>query len=453
LRALSFRCLVAAVVATAGTVVVTPGSAWAYDPTGHPETSNPYAQPSDANVPKRGCATIAANPAAPSPSSPMAVQVIYAWTAGNGDHYTSLAQFVAKKADRVDWMLDESTNYDQHFNFSCKYTPNSTYADYAQALVAKFQVTSFNPGGETDTNQIRNDLIAAGYNDPNRTYLVFADLDTGADALFSIAILDEWTGSLAFHELLHNFALGHAWSKEDGGPYFADIMGDTGFWATDQDFNTYYDPKEPAATFWAGPYPQTPKLNLADDAGLTTPTCCDVGFSNELLTAQERTIEATAPWGTPTGFSVSGGGWFQVTPPGSDSLVSARFYDGRRSLTMNVQSHADGFVSVTRRPSVTAGSTYRFFARITTNTSGNVKMRISWYNASNSLISNSDSGTIGLTSGWEEYDLTATAPSGAARAQLTVVSPSGQNFAYILDTLNFNLCNNPNLAGGCRTSV
>ena len=119
---------------------------------------------------------------------------------------------------------------------------------------------------------------------------------------------------------------------------------------------------------------------------------------------------------------------------------------------MNVQSYADGIVSVTRKVPVTASTQYHFYARITSNTTGTVKLRISWYTSADALISNSDSATAGLTSDWEEYDLAATAPANAAKAQVSVVSPAGQTFTYVLDTLNFMRCNNPNMVGGCRNT-
>jgi hypothetical protein len=453
----SLRWLLTAALGTTAVLAGPVGAAHAaYDPhvdDNDPAWARPYAQPADAAVPVRGCQTIAADPANPGAASPRAVQVIYAWHTGNGDHYATDAQYIAKKVDRVDWMLDESSNYDQHLKLSCRYTPNGTYADYAQALVHKVQVPDFNPGGEASTGDVRNYLrTTLGYDDPNRVYLVFTDFDSGADALYGISLLDQWRAGVAFHELLHSFAAGHAWSTETGGPYNDDVMQDTGFWAFDQDFNTNYDPKEPAVTFNTAPYPSVAKYNIAADGALTTPVCCDVGYSNDLLTAQERTIEADAPWATPTGFSVSGGGWFQVTAQGAASGVSARYYDNRRSLTMNVQSYAEGLVSVTRKPAVTAGSAYKFYARLTTATSGNVKLRISWLNASNAVVGTTDSAVFALNGNWDEYDVRGTAPAGATKASVGVVSPAGQTFTYVLDTLQLMNCNNPRLADGCRNA-
>ncbi|MET8140417.1 hypothetical protein ABZU32_08930 [Sphaerisporangium sp. NPDC005288] len=157
-----------------------------------------------------------------------------------------------------------------------------------------------------------------------------------------------------------------------------------------------------------------------------------------------------ASYGFPAGFTLSGGGWMQVTPPGSDAQVSARYFDGRRSLTMNVQSWSEGILSLTRKPAVTAGQRYKFFARVTTATSGNVKLRLSWYNSSNAPISSSDSATYALNSNWQEYSVSAVAPTGAATAQLSVVSPSGQTFAYALDSLQLDHCDNGKTTDGCR---
>lgn len=446
--------------ATMTFVVAVPGVASAYDPTGT-EPTIPYAQPTDANVPKRGCQTIASNPASPPGGSTPAVQVIYAWHEAEGDRYEASVQEIAKIVDRIDWLIDESTNYDQHIKLSCQYTPNSTYSDYAHALVAKEKIEAgTNPS--TSTWTVRDDLAAAGYDDSNRYYLVFTDFASGSDAiqcpttggLHCSAIVEHWDSGVAGHELIHVFGAGHTWATENDEAYWWDIMlVSWDIWLTDHGFNHYYDPSELSASFYIDAYPATVKVNIATHPAMTSPTCCDVGYSNDLLTAQERTIEANAPWSSPTGFSVSGAGWFQVTPPGSDSAVSARYYDGRRSLTMNVQSHGESVVAVTRKPAVTAGQKYRLFTYMTTNTSGNVKLRMAWYNSSNSLISTTDGALIGLGTTWQEYTLTATAPAGAASVQVQVVSPSGQNFAYLLDSLTLNHCNSPNTPEGCRMHI
>jgi hypothetical protein len=416
----------------------------------------PYAQPIDANVPKRGCATTVATPTAPTGSIP-AVQVIYAWHDGNGNNYATYVQQIAKIMDRIDWLFDEATNYDQHVNFSCRSGfDTSTNAGYAQALVIPEKIEAGNTSGETAFYTAVNDLRATGYDDSNRYYVVFEDFDGTAlgevGCAGCYAASDEWDSGTVGHELLHVFGAGHAWVSESTAFYVNDIMiSQYNDWQLDQDFNTYYDPSETTATFNIDPYPSTVKVNVAAHPALTTPTCCDVGYNSDLLTAQERTVEADQPYSSPTGFSVSGGGWFQVTPPGPTSLVSARYYDGRRSLTMNVQSFAEGYVSVTRKPPVTAGTRYKFFAMMTTSTSGNVKLRMSWYNSSNTLLSTSDSSTIALTTSWDEYAVSAIAPTGATQVQLTVVSPTAQTFVYQLDSLQLDACTNGGVTtDGCR---
>ncbi|MEO3812012.1 hypothetical protein ABGB17_23695 [Sphaerisporangium sp. B11E5] len=425
-----------------------------FDPIGT-EAQAPYAQPVDANVPKRGCTTTLSDPTNASSSIP-AVQVIYAWHDGNGNNYASYAERIAKMVDRMDWMLDESTNYDQHINLSCRTGyDTSTYSGYAQALVIPVKIPNGVISGETPPDVIANDLAAAGYDNANRKYVVFEDFNGTATAHCGpvcVATTDDWDAATMMHELIHLYDVDHAKVSEVPNTFsLNDIMiSQYNDWQLDQEFNTYYDPSETTASFYTSSYPDTRYLNLANYSMFTTPTCCDVGYSNDLLTAQERTIEGQTPYSSPSGFSVTGGGWMQVTPPGPDSGTSARYYDGRRSLTMNVQSWADGLVSVTRKPAVTAGQRYKFFARLTTGTSGNVKLRMSWYNSSNTLISNSDSSLYALTTGWQEYSVSALAPTGATSVQLSVVSPSGQTFAYILDSLQLNHCNNGKTTDGCR---
>ncbi|MEO3813137.1 hypothetical protein ABGB17_29395 [Sphaerisporangium sp. B11E5] len=416
----------------------------------------------DANVPKRGCATTLSDPKNATGSIP-AVQVIYAWHDGGGNNYATHAQNIAKIVDRMDWSLDESTNYDQHINLSCRTGyDTSTYSGYAQALVVPEKIENGVIGGETPVDVISADLAAAGYDISNRRYIVFEDFNGTANAYYDpnnsnigVATADGWASGTMLHELLH---LGHPsyvdHSKVTETPdvlSYPDVMSNPYYdWLLDHNFNTYYDPSETTATFYTGNYPDTRLVNVATWPYFTTPTCCDVGYSNDLLTAQERTIEAQAPYGTPSGFTVSGGGWMQVTPPGPDSGTSARYYDGRRSLTMNVQSHANGFVSVTRKPAVTAGQRYKFFAWMTTSTSGNVRLRLSWYNSSNTLLSTTDSSLYGLTTSWAEYSVSALAPANATSVQLSVMSPSGQTFAYQLDALQLNHCNNGKTTDGCR---
>jgi len=428
------------------------------------EPTQPYPQPSDANVPKRGCATTVAAPTAPPAASPPSIQIIYAWHDEFGNRYEQFVEWAAKIVDRIDWSIDNSTDYDQHLNLSCRTGfDTSTYAGYARAMVVPEKIEAAVIGGSTPIEVVRDDIIASGYDDPNRWYFVFQDFP-GSSAAYThcrtsggawcVGVTEAWDSGVAGHELGHLLGAGHAWSKEDGGGYYADIM--TGWdenWMYDQDFNTYYDPSETTASFHVDPYNSTTRANIATHPTLTAPTCCDVGFSNDLLTAQERTIEADAPWASPTGFGITGAGWMQVTPPGPESAVSARYYDGRRSVTVNVQSHAEGTVFVTRRPTVTAGHRYKLFGRLYA-TSGTVRLRMSWYNASNALISHSDSAPIAVDTSWAERSFSAVAPAGATKVQVGVVSPAGQSFAYVLDSLQLNHCDNTaNTSDGCRTSV
>lgn len=454
--------------AIAATLVLTGGSpAYAYDPWFNAtEPTQPYAQPADVAVPKRGCATVATDPTSPPVNTIPAIQIIYGWHESEGNHYEAFVERIAKVVDRVDWLLDESSDYDQHINFSCRWTPDSTYADYARALVVPEKLDITTPTGlNSDWAATGADITAAGYNDPNRWYFVFTDahvpsaantgcmvlpaMTTGGSGCWATAEL--FDSGVVGHELLHLLGAGHAWSQETNQQYIADIMMDwNNYWMLDQDFNTNYDPSEVSARFYRDNAndPNAIAWNVAAHPALTTPTCCDVGYSNDLLTAQERTIEADAPSAFPTGFSVSGGAWMQVTPSCGSSALSCYYYDGRRSLQANVQSHAEGKVSVTARKAVTAGQSYKFYARIRSASVGQVKLRLSWYNSSGTWLSDSDSGLFSMATDWPERTWNPVqAPVGATQVELSVVSPAGQNFSYQLDSLQLMHCN-PNCRPG-----
>lgn len=463
--------------AVAVALVLTGGTpAFAHDPWFNAtEPTQPYAQPVDASVPKRGCATVATNPTSPPANTIPAFQIIYGWHEQEGNHYEAFVERIAKVVDRIDWLLDESTNYDQHINFSCRWTPNSTYADYARALVVPQKLDIPLPTGQgSDWSNTGSAITTAGFDDPNRWYFVFTDahvpsaansgcsnlpaLTTGGSGCW--ATVELFDSGVAGHELLHQLGAGHAWSSEywntattppSSQQYVADIMMDwANYWMIDQDFNTNYDPSEVSARFYRD-HPRSSGVttwNIAAHPALTTPTCCDVGHSNDLLTAQERTIEANTPSSSPTLFSVSGAVSMQVTPSCGFSDISCYFYDGRRSLQATVQSWGEGKVSVTGKKAVTAGQSYKFYARIRSASAGQVYLRMSWYNSSGTLLSNSDSGPFGMQTYWPELTTNAIqAPSGATQVQLSVVSPSGQNFSYQLDSLQLMHCN-PNCRAG-----
>lgn len=430
-----------------------------FDPIGT-EPTGPYLQPADAAVPKRGCTTTVSSPTAP-PVNVTAVQFIYAWHEGNGNNYATYVERIAKLADRIDWMVDNSSNYDQHINFSCRTGyDTSTYLGYAQALVVPVKIENPILGGETGHGEMVPDLIASGYDDPNRYYVVFEDFDGTSAAHCEhdlvptktcYAFADDWDSATMGHEFIHLLDADHTFTDETRRHSFTDLMATQwNDWHLDQNFNGYYDPSELTARFEALAYPETRKINIATNPVLTSPICCDIGYSNDLLTAQERTIESDAPWDYPTGFAAAGGGWMQVTPPGPDNGVSARYFDGRRSLTMNVLSWAEGSVSLTRNVPVSSGARYQFYAYLATTTAGNVQLQLSWYNASGGLISNSTGPLVGLPTSWTEYAHQAVAPTGATSVVVRVLSPAGQTFSYTMDSLQLMQCNNGVMPDGCR---
>ncbi|MBB5867895.1 hypothetical protein F4553_001274 [Allocatelliglobosispora scoriae] len=447
---LRLRHLAWPAVLTAAAVMAAGAPAYAHH-RGGSEPTLPYAQP--ATPPKRGCTTVA-NPTAPTGSTP-AVEVIYAWHDGDGNHYEESVEQIARIVDRIDWLIDESTNYDQHLKLSCRYADNGTYADYAHALVVPEKIEAgANP--YTASSTVRSDLIGTGYDDSNRYYLVFTDFESDSDAYqcpttggnpvtgHCSAVVELWDSGVAGHEFSHVLGAGHAWSGESGGAYYADIMyGWWDYWMADQDFNTYYDPSETTASFYIDPYPSTTTANIARHPALTTPTCCDTGFSNDLLTAQERTAEATAPGTAPTGFTFTGSGSsMAVTPACGVTGVSCTYYDGRRSIQVSVGGAAQAYLAVSRRPAVTVGLTYKFFARLRSDSAKNARLELGWYNSGGTLLSTSTSTDIALTTGWEERAFQATAPTGAATVRLRVTTPTGQGtFTYQVDSLLLNTCN------------
>ncbi|MEV4756942.1 hypothetical protein AB0J86_17765 [Micromonospora sp. NPDC049559] len=426
-------------------VLVSAGTAQAHHRTGT-EPDRPYAQP--ATAPTRGCATVAATPSAPPAASIPAIQVIYAWHDGDGNHYEESVEQIARIVDRIDWALDESSNYDQHLNLSCRYTPNGTYADYARALVQAEKIeagtTSF-----TSSATVRADLNGAGYADSNRYYLVFTDFESESDSNlcpttggYCYSVVEVWDSGVAGHELAHNLGAGHAWMTEAGQQYVPDIMmGWEWYWLFDPGFRQYYDPSELTASFYIDPYPSTTRANIATHPALTVPTCCDSGANSDLLTAQERTVEATAPGAAATGFGVTGGATAGVTAACGVSGVSCKYFDGRRSLRVTTSASAASGTVITRRPDVTAGQTYKYLVRLRADTAGTVRLRLNWYNSANTLVSSSQSADIGVTTNWLEWRLTAAAPAGATRVEAAVIAPVQTSFTFNADSFQLNHCN------------
>lgn len=426
-------------------VLVTAGAAQAHHRAGT-EPDWPYAQPAD--PPARGCATIATTPSAPPTSSIPAIQVIYAWHDGDGNHYEESVEQIARIVDRIDWALDESSNYDQHLNLSCRYSPDGSYADYARALVVPEKIeagtTEF-----TSSATVRADLNAAGYADSNRYYLVFTDFESESDSNlcpttggYCYSIVEVWDSGVAGHELAHNLGAGHAWMTEAGEQYVPDIMmGWEWYWIFDPGFRNYYDPSELSARFYIDPYPSTTQANIATHPALTAPVCCDTGANNDLLTAQERTVEATAPGSAATGFAATGGASIVVTPACGASGVSCKYFDGRRSLQVTTNASATSGAVLSRRPEISGGQTYKLFARLRADTPGTLRLRLSWYDSANNLLTSSQSESITATTNWLEWRLTATAPASATQVEVGVVAPPQAAFTFHADTFQLNHCN------------
>lgn len=414
------------------------------------EPTRPYPQPE--NPPKRGCATVA-DPADPPSSSPPAIQVIYAYHTDNPYRYDEAAEPIAKVIDRVDWSLDESSDYDQHLNLNCSAPDDGGYGDYARALVQPLEITS----GTADfvsSADVRADLEAAGYVDENRWYVVFTDFDSESDSYLCpttggrrcSAVTELWDSGVTGHEMGHLLGAGHAWMTQKGEPYIPDIMyGWDDWWVYDTSFNTYYDPSETSAEFYLDPAPSTSTVNIANTPVLTEPVP-DEGRLNDLLTAQERTVESTGPGTVAPGFSKIGSAYMQVAASCGTSGASCTYFDGRRALAVATTTAESGF-RVTREPEVTAGEEYKFFVRLRDDATGNVHMRMTWSRADGSTIATSDSAAIDPDTNWYEYRLRAKAPAEAATVGLSVVVPEGQDrFTFVADTLQLNACT----ADGCR---
>lgn len=437
----------AVVAGTAAIVVAMPSTAHAHHRIGT-EPNLPYAQP--ATAPMRGCQTIAGTPSNPSSTAPSAIQVIYAWHSGDGDNYEASYQTIARVVDRVDWLLDNTSNYDQHIRLSCRYTPDGSYADYARALVQKEQIEAgANPN--TPTGTIRDDLTASGYNDANRWYLVFADFASGSDATLCftsggcIAITELWDAGVAGHELIHALGAGHSWMTENNEAFCPDIMTCwDSWWLADGGFRTYYDPSETTANFYIDPWPDTRIWNITRSPALETPTCCDSGASSDLLTGHERTVEGggTAPGAVPAGFGTTGGGTFVVTPSCGRTGVSCRYFDGRKSLQVTTSGTlgTSGF-NVARRPAVVAGRTYRFYIRMRSDSARSVNMWIRYFNSTGGLISGVGSAKT-LTTNWLEHRTSVTAPAGAVAAHIGVQTSSTvqSSFVFQVDSIQFSDC-------------
>ncbi|MFG2047382.1 hypothetical protein ACGFIW_08145 [Micromonospora sp. NPDC048935] len=426
------------------------------------EPTLPYAQPSNANLPRAGCDTTATDPKNPPVDSPAALQVIYAWNDSTGNQYSTNVEHAARVMDRVDWLLDQASNYDQHFKFSCRSTTTSTYNQYAQAIVTPEKIDTPN----TDYWSIANELTAKGYDDSNRWYVLLTEFAAPSASAYwcptsggggCVSIVEVWDSGVVGHEVTHLLGAGHAymsenvWQDSNGNWQFEQYCPDitmcwSDWWAYDMGYRQNYDPSETSASFYVDNYPSTTTRNTAVHPLLTSPVCCDVGANNDLLTAQERTIEAQAP-GTsnPTGFSTAGSGAaISVTPQGSFTGLSARYFDNRRSLQfVSSPQSAEKSVLVSRKPSVTVGHNYKFYVRLRAN-SGTAALRMRWYNSGGTLLSTSTSSSFGLTSNWLEWSHEAVAPSNAATVQISVVAPSGGSQPATLtmnvDTLQLTDC-------------
>ncbi|WP_229402914.1 hypothetical protein [Micromonospora okii] len=462
-RAHALTAAAATLLATA-LAVVTPTAAYAWGPGAEP--TQPYAQPALPDVPVRGCQSTVANPSAPTGASP-ALQVIYAWHDGNGNNYEANVEYIAKVVDRVDWALDQSSNYDQHVKLSCRTGyDTSTYAGYARSLVVPEKIDAgANPN--TSAATVRSDLISAGYDDSNRIYLVFTDFASNSDAYLCptgggygssgghcSAVTESWTTGVAGHELAHVLGAPHAWMTETGAPYYPEIMYNwVDHWNLDPGFRNYYDPSELSASFYIDPHPSTATGNIANHPMLTAPTCCDVGANNDSLTAEQRTFEAATP-GSSTSTLTSSSGWHQVTPSCGTSGISCTYFDGRRSAQYNTYTgpFSSSSISLTNRPAVTAGNTYKLFTRLRANAAVTTQLQLAWYNSGGTLLSTSSGTASTLASNWLEYRLTATAPANATSVRVTLAVPNQSttgNYAINIDSFQLNNCT-ANTGGNCR---
>jgi hypothetical protein len=143
----------------------------------------------------------------------------------------------------------------------------------------------------------------------------------------------------------------------------------------------------------------------------------------------------------PTGFTATHGASIAVTPACGVAAVSCRYFDGRRSLRVTTNASTASGTVITRRPEISAGQTYKLFARLRADTPGTVRLRPNWYNAANALVSTGESTTITATTNWLEWRLTATAPAGAVRVEAGVVAPAQPSFTFHADTFQLNHCN------------
>ncbi|MGC4812072.1 hypothetical protein ACLQ29_16235 [Micromonospora sp. DT228] len=426
------------------------------------EPTLPYTQPNNASLPRAGCDTTATDPKSPPVNSPAALQVIYAWNDSTGNQYSANVEHAARVMDRVDWLFDQASNYDQHFKISCRSTTTSTYNQYAQAMVVPEKIDTLS----TDFWAIAGDLSAKGYDDPNRWYVILTEFPAPSLSAHwcptsgghgCVSIVEAWDSGVVGHEMTHLLGAGHGYKTENvwqdsnnnwqAEQYCPDItMCFTDWWAYDMAYRQNYDPSETSATFYVDNYPSETVRNTANHPLLTSPVCCDVGANNDLLTAQERTIEAQAP-GTsnPTGFTTAGSGaTISVTPQGSFTGISARYFDNRRSLQfVSSPQSAEKSVVVSRKPSVTVGHKYKFYVQLRAN-SGTAALRMRWYNSGGTLLSTSTSSSFGLTSSWIERSYEAVAPSNAATVQISVVAPAGGSQPATLtmnvDTLQLTDC-------------
>ncbi len=341
-------------------VVLVAGPAHAdFDPLSLDEPYVPYAQPADTDVPQRGCATTPTDPKNAAGSIP-AAQVIYAWSDEFGNRYEEFTvEKIAKIVDRLDWSLDRSTNYeparqaelpDRLRHRRLRATPAPSWSPRRSRPRDRRR--------EPPTDVIKDDLAWRRATTPSAALTRCSSLrrdgaEPSANCSAYAGDSDRRVGQRRHAARVHppvrrRPRQGHRARRSLHET--ADVMSSpvahlAGRPGVQQ---LLQEPSELTATFYtADAYPHPRKANLATWSMLTAPRCCDVGYSNDLLTAQERTIEADAPYAcTPAGFTppVADG---CRSPPGPRSKAWCRASattTAERSLTMNVQSWAEGVV-------------------------------------------------------------------------------------------------------------
>lgn len=136
-------------------------------------------------------------------------------------------------------------------------------------------------------------------------------------------------------------------------------------------------------------------------------------------------------------FETNTNGWSAVSATISRDTAQAKHGTASLKVVTNNAAAGEGVTTTegTGGMAVTAGQPYTASAWLWG--SGTVRLGIRWFDSAGAVLSTSESSDIVLTSTPTRVTLTATAPTGAARAAVRVTTPTQQAATFYLDAVQF----------------